>query len=167
MEVASVPFSYTPCSRTSSLWQQGSSSSLNCIARFTTGMCWPLCGPRPLPHKQKEAKLNPRCLYQEQGTNRLNGGGRMWEGASRGECGELGGEGDSRATKASTKAAGRWEIKPPETSIYRITWRSLESGWTSVLQGELGQMKIGKSRCLSNLFKCTGLEGGTLSLNCG
>lgn len=66
VEVAGVPFSYTPCSRTSSLWQLGSSSSLNCRARFTTGMCWPPCGPRPLPHKQKEAKLNPRRLCRAQ-----------------------------------------------------------------------------------------------------
>lgn len=53
----------------------------------------------------ERSKTEPQTFMQ--GTNRLNGGGRMWEGAGRGECGELGGERDSRASKASTKAAGR------------------------------------------------------------
>lgn len=53
----------------------------------------------------ERSKTEPQTFMQ--GTNRLSGGGRMWEGAGRGECGELGGEGDSRASIASTKAAGR------------------------------------------------------------
>lgn len=163
VEVAGVPFSYTPCSRTSSLWQLGSSSSLNCRARFTTGMCWPPCGPRPLPHKQKEAKLNPRRLCRAQtgsmvvaecGKEQVEGSAESW--GVRGTAGHQ---------RQAQKQRGDEKPNSPQSPVYRITWRTLESGWISVLQGELGQMKIGKSRCLSNLCKRTRLKAGTLSLS--
>ena len=83
--------------------------------------------------------------------------GRMGEGAGRRECGELVREGNSRMTKAAGQMR-RWEVQPPPLQYPGSVGDLLRAAEPALLpRGELGKMRLGKSRCLSNLFKFTRL----------
>lgn len=123
------------------------------------GLCVVPCSC--LTSRKKQEWTADICTKNRQnvGRDRLKGAWRAGQG------------GKQQEDKGKHKGSGvDEEMSSPSStlSISRMGQRSLESSWTnSPPWGELGKMRLGKSRCLSNLFKFSRLEVGTLFLNHG
>lgn len=104
-----------------------------------------LCVLPLLSHKQNEESEHLTFVPRT---------GWVGEGAGREECGER--EGNSRVAKTSTGSGADEEMKSPTSTLLypgsdRDLWRAAEPAlfpWN-----ELGKMRLGKSKYLSNLFK--------------